>query len=224
MTKSIGVVCEGSHDFNMLKVFILKLAADEGYEVGDIDCLQPKVSASFQTSSGGWGRVKGWCEQGSGKGYRVHLDKPLFGISKTYDLLLIHLDGDVVTLCTAKPLASKKIESLSSQDAVDALKNAILNHWLSPEQEHLSRIIVCAPVWHMEAWLLAALDDNSLDVENRPTKEEFKAGLFNTFSGKTKDRYIEAAQAAAVDTAKISQKCFSFAAFRSDLSTAAKAA
>lgn len=221
MSVSIGIVCEGLHDFNILKAFINQIGADHGIAVGAIECLQPQVSASFQTTRGGWGRVKGWCEQGAGKAYRVHLDKPLFGISRTYDVLLIHLDGDVVSLCNSDPLSALFLEDLHPSAAVIALKNAIKNHWLSLETSHSNKVVVCAPVWHMEAWLLAALDPDAVDVELRPTKDEFRNGIYKKYQGKTKNRYLAAAKDAANKTQTIREKCFSFAAFCEDIVTAA---
>ncbi len=183
MGLQVGLICEGSHDFNVIEQFIQQICKDVAVEIDGIDCLQPSVSATFQTSDGGWTRVKSWCETSAGKFYRQYLDAPLFATSKQYDLLIVHVDGDVAEICEIPPLAGLKLANLSPENTVSAIKKAVLETWLSLEDAHVSRVITCVPVRHMESWLLTCLQSGAKLTETRSTKHEFKTGPAAKYAG-----------------------------------------
>jgi hypothetical protein len=225
MSMRIGVVCEGSHDFNVLRHFIDVIVREAGETVDSIDCLQPLVSATFQESGGGWTQVKSWCERQGGQWYRSYLDQPLFATSKNYDILVVHLDGDVVTHCSTPPINDNLIDDTAVEDAIDLLKSAILHHWLQPEPEHLEKIIVCAPVRHIEAWLSVIVGPQVDSPEDIDMKDLFRAGPAEQIAGETwREKYITAARIAVVRHREIETSSTSYRLFRSDLTAAAQAA
>jgi len=223
MAVSIGMVCEGSHDFNVLKRFISSIFSENGIELSDIDCLQPQMSATFQTGTGGWSQVKMWCEADQGQYYRKFVDQPVFGSSKTYDIIIFHLDGDVVEHCNETPLKNLDIGTMSIHDIVTSLKSAIEDHWLDVEGSHSHRIVTCVPVRHLEAWLLAGVDANAQSPEDRALKDEFRNGAAKAFKGKPRQKYIKAANVAVRNLNWIRKLCYSFNVFESDVIASAKA-
>lgn len=225
MSMRIGVVCEGSHDFNVLRQFIDTIVREAGETVTNIDCLQPQVSATFQVNEGGWTQVKAWCEREGGQWYRSFLDKPLFATSKNYDLLVIHLDGDVVTHCPSPPMDGMLIDGIAISDAIGILKTAILQHWLKPDPHHLEKLVICAPVRHLEAWLSAIIGPHVSSYEGVDMKDLFRTGPAVQLPGQTwRSKYIEAAKRAVENHKAIDAACLSYRTFRADLTAAAQAA
>jgi hypothetical protein len=210
----IGVVCEGSHDFAVLNTFVSRISRNIKVTIDAFDALQPEVSATFaQIGTGGWGAVKGWCETGNGTFYRTFLDAPLFANSRTYDLLLIHVDGDVFDLCEVGPLAGKTTEGRECQDVVSQLEEAVLRSWLSIRKQDVQKLVVCVPVRHLEAWLLAGLTEGADDLESGDTKELFRATVGPRYPGKALQLYQRAANDAGAKLNQIRTRCISFAAF-----------
>lgn len=214
MAIEVGVVCEGSHDFNVIKEIVLRICDEHEIALGRFDCLQPALSATFdQVGGGGWAKVKAWCQDNGGKAYRTFIDKPLFSSSPTYDLLIIHLDGDVLDICDKVPLTGLNTAALAVSDIVAALESALLDHWMDVDPSHRDSVVPCIPVRHLEAWLLAALDATSSGVEIVSTKETFRANFAPNYPSKNKELYQRAAQDAAKLLVKIRGCCDSFNIF-----------
>jgi len=224
MGLKVGVVCEGSHDYNVLKRFISQIIREYGETLDTIECLQPTVSATFQVGAGGWAQVRAWCMRNGGQGYRVYLDKPLFATSIHYDILVLHLDGDVVTHCDSEPLSGVRADTMSVSEIITAIKSAIRDHWLKIEEHHEERIVVAAPVRHLEAWLSAAIGPALADHEIIDTKELFRAGPASSYSGEWREKYIVAATVATTRTDAIKRACLSYRTFEADLRASAESA
>ena len=219
----VGMVCEGSYDYNVIEKFVQRICEESNVVLDTFDCLQPEVSATFQTSDGGWTKVKSWCERGGGKFYRQFFDEPLFGSSKQYDLIIVHLDGDVAQICEEAPLTGLKLAGLAPSKAVEAIKSAILNNWLSLEEVHNSKVVACVPVRHLEAWLLTCLDPSTKKPESKPTKYQFRMGPAKKYPGKERDRYIAAAGDAVSNLVALRNLCVSYQMFEADFRIAASA-
>lgn len=217
MAIKIGVVCEGSHDFNVLSVFLNKMLGDLSIELSELSCLQPEVAATFQTTGGGWTQVKAWCEEGGGEGYRRYIDRPIFAASTLYDIIIVHLDGDVVDHCHAPPLTNLSLTSMSVSAAISSLKSAILQQWLTVHPTHSHRIVACIPMQHLEAWLTAGIDEGAENVEDRSLKDEFRRGPSGRGRASWRVKYIKAAKAAVDRVERISSVCHSFREFDADL-------
>lgn len=218
MAFSVGVVCEGSHDFLVIGAFLRRLFEEHGQELGRVDCLQPELSASFdQVGGGGWGRVKAWCEDNGGQGYRIYIDKPLFSSSSSYDLLVVHLDGDVIDICNQPPLDGLSSTGLTPAEIVSHLESTMLDSWMDIVPDHRRKVIACIPVHHLEAWLTAALDSAANDVESTPIKDAFRQAFSQKYPGRNRDLYGRAANDAALKLQAIRNLCQSFVAFETRL-------
>lgn len=222
MGLNVGLVCEGSHDYIVLSNFVSQIIREFGETVNSIDALQPKISATFQITGGGWTEVRSWCRQDHGQGYRKYLDKPIFASSKHYDILIIHVDGDVVSLCNDHPLDSLDIEGMPIEDIVTALKDAIMNHWLSVDPSHSERIVSCIPVRHIESWLSVAVGPSIPNCETINLKDLFRSGPAKSLAKEWRDCYRKSAIEAAKHTGKIRSECISYQTFEADLRTSAE--
>lgn len=83
--KTIGIVCEGDRDYDMIAETILRFTGQEF----KFHWLQP--NPEFGTEFGaGWKGVWRWCATKSGI-----LDHYLKGITPAVDLLIVQMDADV---------------------------------------------------------------------------------------------------------------------------------
>lgn len=221
MGLSIAIICEGSSDFNVMRLLVDAVVRKAGETVDKIDCLQPVISETYQVSGGGWHPVYAWCIRDNGDYYRNFLEAPLFATSVVYDLLIIHLDGDVVTHCECEPLAGKQVSDFAVTEVVSQIKNAVLEHWLNLDAGHKSRVVCCVPVQHIESWLSVVNGPAREDRELINIKSEFKSVGLRSFRGPERERYIKAAQASLPHIEKIASSCASFSIFKADLSHSA---
>jgi hypothetical protein len=217
----IGVVCEGSHDFNVLSEFISLIIREFGETIDDLTCLQPEVSATFQITSGGWTQVRAWCQSDNGQGYRKALDQPLFSTSKPFDLIVVHLDGDVVHHCNSQPLVGLDITTMSVEQIIGSLKSAIVDTWMNIEPHHRNRIVTCIPVRHLEAWLSAGIGPHVADHEGVDMKDLFRGGPVTAYRGDWRQKYIHAAKASVPQIAHVRARSGSFRQFELDMHAAA---
>lgn len=221
MAISIGMICEGSHDFNVLSQFVTAIVRAAGLHVSRLDCLQPLVSATFQTSGGGWTQVKSWCESEGGTGYRRHIDRPIFATSVLYDLLIVHVDGDVAALCNSDQLKSIDLDTSSISSIEQALKAVVVSEWLSPKDEHLKRIVTCIPVRHLEAWLAAGTLATIHSPEGRDMKVEFRKSPPARGKASWRKKYIRCAAQSVQNLDRVREACHSYRVFEGDLAIAA---
>lgn len=212
----IGVICEGSNDFVVLQELAQKIAERSDVRIAVFDAIQPQIDATSQISGGGWGRVKGWCVQNSGGGLRKYLDQPLFATSAQYDLLLIHIDGDVSDILEEPPFQGYRTADSDILTTVTIVKSTIKNVWLNIAPDIDNKVVVAVPVLHTDAWIAAS--HNEADCETSPTKDRVQQRVLPLYSGRKRDKYRDAAQKCAMDLEKLLVDCISFRAFYVELS------
>jgi len=191
-----GVVCEGSNDFLALREIIKKIALERGVEITAFDPIQPGVDAtsSRQIGGGGWHRVKVWLEDNSSTELKKVLSPQLFSRSQAYDILVIHLDGDVVWLSNAFS-AQDRAACFQRADNVVALVEKFIEETLNPPEDLDDRILYAVPVMHTESWLVAA----SLsmpprrNLEHAKIKKTAQRYLIRKYGSPLRDASLEAA-------------------------------
>lgn len=164
----IGVVCEGVNDFLTLKEAVAQIASAKGVAINAFDALQPRVDATSQrqVGGGGWARVKVWLEDNGGPELRKILRPQIFSASTTYDLLIIHLDGDVVWLSNDFD-AMKKASCFQNSTEVVRVVEEFIEQKLAVSDELDDHIIYAVPVMHTESWLVNA-------AKGRPIKRNLE--------------------------------------------------
>lgn len=176
----IGVVAEGKTDFVVLDSFIRSwwdtLGTDENLELRP---LQPYLDAtSGEWGDGGWTFVKAWCEDNPPEVRANQIFQPLFAHETPCDVLLVHLDGDVIDhFIRATP------DVLPLSETPDKLERAekvveVLNKWLWENEDQTTdeyyhfRHINAPAVQATEAWLISGLDHSIGDPEEVDTEVE----------------------------------------------------
>ena len=194
MTLQVGVVCEGSGDFVTLAEIIKQLALHRGLGHVEMHALQPRVDAtSRQMTGGGWTKVVKWCRNNSGEKLRTVFAPKLFSSSPNLDILIIHLDGDVVDIS----------ESFSSLTKASCFHNItrrvnVIECWLEelliPPDALDDQVVYAVPVLHMESWLLAAfMKSTRVKLEDRKTKLSGRRMLSYLYGGSDIDNARDAA-------------------------------
>lgn len=188
----IGVVCEGSHDFLLLRELLTEQLTQRGYAGIVIEAVQPRVDAtSMQIDGGGWAAVVEWCKRNSGAQWDVFFNAPIFATSPIYDAIIIHLDGDVVQL-------SGKLTNAQIAQANNGIADCInvLEFWIrqlvQPSAMNAGNLLAAVPVLHAEAWILAGLERNPKSLETRKCKGRAKRKLRNRFMGNSAQQVKEA--------------------------------
>jgi hypothetical protein len=170
----VGVVCEGLNDFLALRAIIEEIATRKDIDLDKFDSLQPRIDATSQTQldTGGWPRVKVWLEDNSGVELRKVLAPRIFSASTSYDLLVIHLDGDVVGLCNDFN-ATARATCFGRPDVTVQTVESFIEQILNPPDALDDQIIYAVPVLHTEAWLIAASSTRAIkrNIETVRTKE-----------------------------------------------------
>jgi len=152
----IGLVCEGPTDTIVITAAVASLLGQRNFVLTQ---LQPLGSVAFGQTGAGWAGVYNWCKQAVDQAGGSVRDNPIFDI---YDVLLVHLDGDVadetydngniVTTVTDLP-CSRPCPPPS--DSTNNLRNVILS-WLG-ERVTPPSTVFCTPSKSTEAWVFAAL-------------------------------------------------------------------
>lgn len=217
----IGLIIEGSNDFAVLGPIVAEILAEVGKNLNAFDSIQPVIDATSQVTGGGWGRVRGWCEANAERGYRIFLDEPLFASSPTYDILLIHLDGDVVGVISDGILGGMDLETSQPQDIAYAIRNAVKNEWLKVDPNDDHRIVVAAPVLHMEAWIAGCLLPGVAEPEANAMKDTVRQQIIGPLVGRQRERHAQAGEQSAQQLARGRHTCSSLAQFDADLKRAA---
>lgn len=212
----IGVICEGSNDFVVLQELAQKIAERSDVKIVVFDAIQPLIDATSQISGGGWGRVKGWCVQNSGGGLRRYLDQPLFATSPQYDLLLVHIDGDVSDILEEPPFDGYCTANNDVISTVATVKSTIKYDWLNIAADIDDKVVVAVPVLHTDGWIAAS--HNETGCESSPMKERVQQNVLTLYTGRKRDKYRDAAQKCAMDIDRLLVDCISFNAFYLDLS------
>ncbi|WP_437679163.1 hypothetical protein [Sorangium sp. So ce131] len=162
----IGIVCEGSSDFPVLKAVVEAVLGD-GHEVRPLWPETDKLSRPA-----GWTGVKAWCEaQGSWLSTFMELGN--------IDLLIIHVDADIRHKVSGR---KSKGREPTTQDLCDTIKG-----WLGLAQGVRGRrVLIVIPAQATEAWLVAAQGSPTRDLENEaePIKKLIKRKLVRTTGGR----------------------------------------
>lgn len=208
----MGVVCEGAHDYVLLKGLIeAQLAGKPGPVV--VESVQPQIDAtSMQIGGGGWTVVTEWLKNHSGDQWDVFFDQPLFATSPTYDAIVVHLDGDVLELSRQFNKTLRRQAQSSVGRRVSVLENWIVQ-LLNPSARNKLNLVAAIPVLHSEAWILAGLQANPGNVEGARCKGRAKRLLSRRYAGNAVKRVIDATAALAAVLPTIRQRAQSYSIF-----------
>jgi hypothetical protein len=208
----IGIVCEGVHDYPALKVLAEELAQGKG--LGPVVCfpLQPAPDASSRSGDGGWAKVVAWCKVNSGRGLDTYLRAPLFEGEEVYDLILVHLDGDIAAECAAK--FGRTIDVNPSVEERVVFLSELLLEFCDAPSEFRERIRTAIPTMKTESWMLAGLSLGEHDWENVEAKSLLLAesGFAEGRPGKAA-HYQGLAERLRVRLGEIRARCLSFRMF-----------
>lgn len=207
----VGLVVEGTHDYVMLEPLIEHEIREKFKLEVKFKHLQPTPDATGGHADGGWDRVKGWCDNYAGDQIETFFT-PLFETDEICDLIVIHVDGDVVELANLH----KGKNQLSVRDRVKTISNSI-ESWLNCPKEHSKKIIHAIPVLQTEAWILAS---EGISYENKNSKSEFRKTYTKSKDGKIKDYYRSRSTGAKAGYANAHRYCTSYNIFRGSIRSA----
>ena len=161
----IALVGEGPTDRVVIEAAISQLLGNRHFILQQ---LQPEESLAFGSIGTGWRGVYHWCRQATNRAGGSLRDDPLFD---SYDLLILHLDGDVAS----KKYADAGIEETVSDlpcvqqcppaSATTNCLRSVLLRWAG-ETKTPPRTVLCTPSKNTEAWVLAALFPTDSAVAN----------------------------------------------------------
>lgn len=142
----VGLVAEGVSDLPIFEgVLAESLAMDTGADLM-VTLLQPRRDElTGAKSGGGWLQVKARCQQ-------LARDGQLLAVLASNDLLVVHLDQDVLHLAEFAHCGSAA-----------ALCDEV-HGWLGLAERH-PRVVVALPAPSTDAWLLARVAPELADVE-----------------------------------------------------------
>lgn len=171
----IGLVVEGPTDYKVIKSFIIeafsKASIDKNIIFRDI---QPELDATGTNHKrAGWPRLLAWCRRFPPSVRKSQLFNPLFNHIEALDLLIVQLDGDVLSAYAchcSEALPSKPWDSIKRGNFVES----VLEEWLWPESsnEERDKHVLLATVQDTEAWLVAGLNTSINDPEERCSSNE----------------------------------------------------
>lgn len=214
---TIGVVCEGSHDFCFIEEVVDQLLIDRGFTNNTFSALQPRLDAtSMQIDGGGYEAVYQWLLSNRQAGLRKFLSGSLFASSTVYDAIVVHLDGDVADLSSSFKLSAFWQSSLTVPERISSVRSWALSA-AAAEPAYATSIIAAIPTLQMEAWIIAALRPGTSQIESRSRKRATKRFLRNRYSGNN----INQVRLAGVDARQHLQQmrngAVSFVTFCADL-------
>ena len=154
---NIGTVVEGPTDRLVIKSIINKICPGE-HRFFD---LQPQdLGATFNETEAGWHGVRRWCQeihQVNNLSLETFMNE---GCAAPLDLLIIHLDADIVTKRDLLDGVTDPIDGLPfpcppvSQNIL-AIQHIVFN-WLNLDAMP-NRVIMAIPSQDIENWTFAAL-------------------------------------------------------------------
>jgi len=160
----VALVAEGPTERVVIEAALASILRERPFILKQ---LQPEESLPFGAIGTGWVGVYRWCRQAvarSGTSLRQDI------LYRAYDLLLLHLDGDVADECYADGSIVEAVQDLPCSAACPppaASTNplrAVLLRWVG-EPEVPPRTVLCTPSKSTEAWVVAALFPEDLAVE-----------------------------------------------------------
>jgi len=157
----IALVAEGPTDGVVIEAALRSILNERSFVLTQ---LFPEASAAFVAFGAGWVGVYRWCHFAAGRGGgRLSGDQLLFGTGN-YDMLVLHLDGDVA----AFRYADGSLTPLPTDGALPCEQDCpppsrttnelrqVLLSWCG-ETATPPRTVVCMPSKSTEAWVVAAL-------------------------------------------------------------------
>ena len=188
--KTIGIVCEGPRDYDMITSVIMSFMEQEYIFLP----LQPNMEFGMELGAG-WKGVWHWCQTHSD-----HLAEFLSGITPAIDLLIVQMDADVARCereaycetidiqCPAKeterflscktaidgrceiPLPPNMQCDGSVQSRVDYLTGLLAGYLRS---SGTPPIVITIPCDSTDAWILAAFESQMQQIEDFPSPWHF---------------------------------------------------
>ena len=160
----IALVAEGPTDAVVIEAALRSMLAGRSFVLKQVF---PEDSSAFGAMGTGWVGVYRWCHAAAARGTgSLSGDKLIFDAGN-YDLLLLHLDGDVagydygdgslVPLPTDGALPCAKA-CPPPEDTTTELRKVLLS-WCG-ETATPPKTVVCMPSKSTEAWVVAALFPN----------------------------------------------------------------
>ncbi len=157
----IALVAEGPTDGVVIEAALRSMLRNRPFVLNQVF---PATSVGFGTMGTGWVGVYRWCHQSTARGGgRLSGDRLIFGAGN-FDLLVLHLDGDVagfeyadgslVPLPTDGALPCAKA-CPPPADTTDELRKVLLS-WCG-EANAPPKTVVCMPSKSTEAWVVASL-------------------------------------------------------------------
>lgn len=179
----LGLVCEGSHDFFVLRGLLEDRSIKKLGKKATVEAFHPTIDAtSRQVGAGGYDQVKIWCLRNSGTIFQSYLNAPIFQNSPTYDAIIIHLDGDVIEKSPwFTPV--QKAEVLGSTTKRIKLIRDEIEGWLG--QYDNNKLVCAVPVQHTDTWVLGSIRIGKV-VETFETKARLNRFLEKYVSGNNK--------------------------------------
>lgn len=210
---TIGVVCEGSHDFFFLKPVIEKILSDRGHHDSVVSPLQPAIDAtSSQVGQGGYVSVIQWIANNGGPGLSKFFQPALFRTSIQYDAIILHVDGDIPEICEDFKLSPYFGHFADIDERVFAISSWLLS-FAKIEPAFSSNMIAAIPVLQTEAWVIGALRPGHANIETRNLKKATKRILFREFRGSGLHQVKRAGSHAAGQIPPLCSTCLSFGIF-----------
>lgn len=152
----IALVAEGPTDKIVIQAAVTQLLGDRHFVLQQ---LQPEESLAFGPLGTGWGGVYQWCRQAVKRAGGQLRNDPLF---HSYDMLILHLDGDVADKKYSDAGIAETINDLPCYEqcppasaTTDKLRTVLLR-WAG-ETQIPPRTTLCTPSKSSEAWVLFAL-------------------------------------------------------------------
>lgn len=148
----IGVVCEGSHDFIIIKEIVSK-----ALRPAEVRCvpIQPIVDATLlQVGTGGFSEVKIWCLQNRGRKFFDQIKPGIFANSQVFDFIIVHLDGDVLE-------KSNWFSATQVASGTGSVTNriSIIEQWIHNAIAYSGsdELVSAIPVLSTDGWVLAGV-------------------------------------------------------------------
>jgi len=211
---TVGLVVEGPHDLIMLEPVIgRQIKLSHGADVR-FRRLQPFPDAIGNFSSGGWPRVLAWCKNNSGSGIETYFE-PLFAADPPCDVIIIHLDGDVMEHLHPHTKTKIPASQVAPIDRVEIIHKA-LEEWLDLAEDNRAKIAFAVPVLQSEAWILAA-EGSVANVENINAKDEFRKSWSHKADGPLGAYYLKRTLGVKDSLSAISASCSGFACFENSI-------
>jgi hypothetical protein len=164
----IALVAEGPTDKIAIEAF-LSAITERSFILTPLQPEALNAFGGFGQSGSGWCGIARWCRSKAAAGFGSFETDPTM---KMFDLLIIHIDGDVAdkqyTDCGSNfPGAGLPLDLNRTEVAqrAERLEN-ILCGWLGIQKPG-SRTVFCIPHLSMEAWVVASLFHGKDGFKNR---------------------------------------------------------